>query len=73
MDLNQIRLMMLDLKVKERWQLLDFLMSEGLIEAREYSNEEIAYLMGVSPAAISKIYKSAIKKLQSMDLDYLHY
>jgi len=51
---------------RERWKVMGILYDNGLIEQREYSNEEIAKLIGISRVAVHKILKSALKKLNNL-------
>ena len=51
---------------KERWKIMGILYDNGLIEQREYSNEEIAKLIGISRTAVHKIFNSALEKLNNL-------
>jgi len=48
---------------KDRWVVMGILYDNGIIEQKEYSNEEIANLLGISRIAVYKILKSALNKL----------
>jgi len=48
---------------KDKWHALNELIDAGVLESREYTLEEIGYLMGITKQGIRALEQSALKKL----------
>jgi DNA-directed RNA polymerase sigma subunit (sigma70/sigma32) len=65
MTLEEAKVILDEFPKKEKWKVLGELIDAGVLENRQYTLEEIAFIMGITKQAIKAIEKSALEKLKN--------